>query len=162
MSGALGLVSKGDEGNIMSRHTSDSLLFAAVRTPQPNENWIDVGTGAGFPGLVLAICYPRTYFVLLDSNKKKLGFLRVLTANLGLTNVELRAERSSETAPGFDVAVARALANPEKAIGLILPLVSPGGEIIVAATEQVEGAEPITTDFPEIDSPGRFLKMTRR
>ncbi|MGH2726026.1 MAG: RsmG family class I SAM-dependent methyltransferase, partial [Actinomycetota bacterium] len=48
----LGLVAPGDRGSIVQRHTADSLLFALARPPGPGERWADVGSGAGFPGLV--------------------------------------------------------------------------------------------------------------
>jgi 16S rRNA (guanine(527)-N(7))-methyltransferase RsmG len=157
----LGLVSSGDEHHVLERHTADSLLFARARVPSPGERWIDVGSGAGFPGLVLATCYPRTVFVLLDSNKKKLGFLGVMILNLGLRNVELRNDRASKSEGGFDVAVSRAFAQPTLALNQMVGLVKPGGLVVVAATTEVDGIATIRANLPTIDSPGTFLMMTR-
>lgn len=149
----LGLVSTGDEGVVLARHTADALLFALARAPQPRESWVDLGSGGGFPGLVLAICYQETQFTLVDSNRKKAGFLQMEALNLGLRNVRVEAVRADAVQKQFDVGVARALAEPEKAIAMLRALIRPGGTILVAGIGQVTGAETITLDVPDVDSP---------
>ena len=157
----LGLVSTGDEGSILRRHTADSLLFALARSPRAGERWVDVGSGAGFPGLVLAICYPQAGFSLVEAQRKKAGFLDMQVLDLGLANVEVFAERAERLDLRFDVAVARAVADPRDTIEALLPMVRADGQVIVAGTGSVAGAEVFQADIPEVDSPRRVFMMTR-
>src|SRR5687767_1639503 len=78
----LGLISQRDAGHVLSRHTADSLLFALVRAPEPDDRWIDVGSGAGFPGVVLAACFPESSFVLLEPQRRRAAFLEMQAARL--------------------------------------------------------------------------------
>jgi chromosome partitioning protein len=129
----LGLVAPGDLERLITRHLADSLLFALVRAPRPGESWVDVGSGAGFPGLPLACCYAETSFVLAEPLRRRAGFLDVQVATLGLTNVTVDQRRAEDLPKDFDVAVARALASPEEALSQLGDLVRPGGLAIVAA-----------------------------
>ena len=156
----VGLVSTGDEELILPRHTADSLLFALARAPKPDEQWIDVGSGGGFPGLVLAICYPQTVFTLVEAQSKKAGFLDMQVLDLGLSNVTVSAERAERLEPDFDVAVARAVTNPEAAFPMLLRLVKDDGIAMVAGTGWVQGARVFQAEIPEVDSPKRVLMMT--
>ncbi|MGH2726650.1 MAG: 16S rRNA (guanine(527)-N(7))-methyltransferase RsmG [Actinomycetota bacterium] len=161
----LGLVAPGDRRSIVQRHTADSLLFAFARPPAPGERWADVGSGAGFPGLVLAICYPATSFTLVEPNSRRAGFLELQVTALGLVNASVEARRSQELGSGFDVAVARALENPAAAILTLQSLVRPGGAAIVAAGSseaRPDGASLIRLeDLGDVDSPGVLFMMSR-
>lgn len=156
----VGLVSTGDEELIAGRHTADSLLFALARAPQPNERWVDVGSGGGFPGLVLAICYPQTGFTLVEAQAKKAGFLDMQVLDLGLANVKVFPDRAERLEADFEVAVARAWKDPEAAFPILLRLVSDDGLAMVAGTGWVAGAEVFQAEIPEVDSPKRVLMMT--
>ena len=161
----LGLIAPGDRASIVSRHTADSLLFAAARQPIPSERWIDVGSGAGFPGLVLACCFPYTSFTLLEPNAKKAGFLELQASSLGLSNTEILARRLQEVDGSFDVAVARAFSAPVSTLLELQSLVRPGGDLVVAAgpTEEVpSGARRVQLEgFDDVDSPGVLFMMSR-
>jgi 16S rRNA (guanine527-N7)-methyltransferase len=161
----LGLVSSGDAGIVVERHTADSLLFAVARPPMPGERWVDAGSGAGFPGLVLACCYPRTAFTLVEPLRKRAGFLELEIASLGLQNAEVRAERLENLEPIYDVAVARALADPSEALARLLACVTPGGSVLVAAGPGAippEGASIVRVENPgSVDSPGVLFMMSR-
>lgn len=156
----IGLVSTGDEDLVPSRHTADCLLFALARAPRPGERWVDVGSGGGFPGLVLAICYPQTGFTLVEAQAKKAGFLDMQVLDLGLANVSVHPDRVERLEARFDVAVARAWKDPGDAFPILLSLVGEGGLAMVAGTGTVEGAEVFQADIPEVDSPRRVLMMT--
>ncbi len=106
-----------DIGEMISGHLLDSL---AVRPFLHGTNIIDIGTGAGFPGLPLAIAEPKLAFTLLDSNGKKIGFVQHVVTTLGLANVTPVKARSENYAPVklFDTGIARALASIPKIIEL--------------------------------------------
>ena len=161
----LGLVAASDEGAILARHTADSLLFALVRPPEPGERWADVGSGAGFPGLVLAICYPGTDFTLIEPQQRRGAFLEMQRATLGIDNVEVAIKRSEALPAGiFDVVVARALAEPSLALEGMLRLAARDGTVIVAAGSHAvapHGVEDIRLERPGVDSPGRLFMMSQ-
>jgi len=106
-----------DIHEMISGHLLDSL---AVRPFLHGSNIIDIGTGAGFPGLPLAIAEPDRSFTLLDSNGKKINFVQHIVTTLGLENVtpvKARSEKYASDEP-FDTVIARALASIPKIIEL--------------------------------------------
>ena len=160
------MVAPGED--IVRRHTADSLLFALVRTPAPGERWIDVGSGAGFPGLVLAACFPDASFTLLEPLKRRAGFLELQAAGLGLGNARVEARRLSEVEDAsHDVAVARALEKPSRALrSMVRVVVSTGVAVAAVGSNEQTPADPAIQearldDFGAVDSPGRFFMMTR-
>ncbi|MEX2557263.1 MAG: RsmG family class I SAM-dependent methyltransferase [Actinomycetota bacterium] len=161
----LGLVAPGDRGSMVARHTADSLLFALARPPIPGETWVDVGSGAGFPGLVLACCYPETRFTLIEPSERRAGFLELQLAGLGLANVEVVARRLEDVSGAFDIGVARAFQAPSLALRSMITLVKVGGRVIVAAGphEAVPaGATAVTLErLGDVDSPGVLFMMSR-
>jgi 16S rRNA (guanine527-N7)-methyltransferase len=162
----LGLVAPADVDVVVSRHTADSLLFAMAREPRPGESWLDIGSGAGFPGIPLACCFPLTAFTLVEPLKKRSGFLELVAGDLGLSNVSVVAQRLEDSpAKGFDVAVARALAGPAGATESALGRVRRSGEVCVAIGSPdliARGARLVGVEVPgDVDSPGLFSMMTR-
>lgn len=162
----LGLVAAGDEGDLIPRHTADSMLFALARTPAADERWVDVGSGAGFPGIVLACCFPECSFTLLEPQGRRAGFLELVTSDLGLANVVVDGRRLESLGDGgFDVAVARAFSDPNKALRALAVAVRPGGEVVVALGAQVQIDPPariVEVQVPDdVDSPGLFSMMSR-
>lgn len=161
----LGLVSPEDAGSVIERHTADSLLFALARPPAPGERWVDVGSGAGFPGVVLAVCYPNTSFALVEPLRKRAGFLELEVATLGTQNAEVLTLRSQALEPTYDVAVARALAPPEETLRRLLACLRPGG-VALAAAGPGAGIPPGATlvrpaNSDAVDSPGLLFMMSR-
>jgi 16S rRNA (guanine527-N7)-methyltransferase len=164
-SSRLGLISLGDADLVIPRHTADSLLFALARTPRAGERWLDVGSGAGFPGFVLACCYPGCSFTLLEPLKRRAGFLELMASDLGLANVSIDGRRLEAVTEGFDAAVARAFTDPIAALRGMSGAVVPGGEAIVAVGRDAvveEAARLVAVETPgNVDSPGLFFMMTR-
>jgi len=112
-------------GEIVRRHILDSLSVALY--VQPGCRLADLGSGAGFPGVPLAIACPRSAAVLIESRRKRANFLRELARRCGLSNLEVLEERAEEVAarrPGsFDLVVSRAvwpIADFLKLCGLLL------------------------------------------
>ncbi|MGI6644815.1 MAG: 16S rRNA (guanine(527)-N(7))-methyltransferase RsmG [Bacilli bacterium] len=119
---------------IVEKHFYDSILLA--NTMDFNDvSLIDVGTGAGFPGVVLKIIFPTIKLTLLESNKKKCGFLTDLVRHLHLDNVNIVNERAEIYAINnrevYDVAVTRAVSSLSTVLELSTPLVKVNGKIIV-------------------------------
>lgn len=98
-----------DPEDMITGHLLDSL---SVRPMLSGSRILDVGTGAGFPGLPLAIVEPEKSFMLVDSNNKKIMFVDHVVALLGLTNVTAEKARTEDFAPGkrFATVIARAVA----------------------------------------------------
>jgi 16S rRNA (guanine527-N7)-methyltransferase len=128
-----------DLNAMVSGHVLDSL---SVRPLLEGSRIIDIGTGAGFPGLPLAIVAPRQQFVLLDSNGKKIGFVRHMIADLQLDNALAVQARAEDYAPGerFDTVIARALAAAPRLIALAGHLVERNG-VLLAQKGQYPAAE---------------------
>ena len=136
----------------LDRHYTDSLapLGYAELFPQ-GASLIDVGSGAGFPGLPLAIARPDLKVTLLDSLMKRIHFLRAVADELGLENVRLvhsRAEdggRDEKHREQYDIAVARAVAPLPVLCELLLPFVKVGGRMICykgpSAAEELEAGQ---------------------
>lgn len=159
-SARLGLVSEADLPSLLRRHTADSLLFALVRAPKAGEAWADVGSGAGFPGLVLACCYPATKFALVEPARRRAAFLELVSEGLGLANVEVVMKRAEQVPERFDVCVTRALAEPERALAILTGMLRPGGQAIVAVSASAgapAGVREVRLEASGADLPGRFL-----
>jgi 16S rRNA (guanine527-N7)-methyltransferase len=114
---------------MLTHHLLDSL---AVSPDLHGATVADVGTGAGFPGLPLAVCNPQRHFTLIDSTAKKIRFVEHAASLLGLTNVSAvhaRAESFPATAP-FDTVVARALAPLPQMLDTVTPLCGPETHVL--------------------------------
>jgi len=158
----LGLVTERTLDAVVSRHTADSLLFALARRPLPEDAWVDVGSGAGFPGLVLACCFPDARFTLVEPQKRRAGFLELQLHQLGLQNTEVLPTRAAELEPAFDVATARALAEPLIALEALKSLVKPEGSVLLAVGDTAMApseADDLDVARPGVDSPGRFFMI---
>ena len=133
-----------DRDEALVKHVLDSLTVTGLPEYKAAEKIIDVGTGAGFPGALLAIVSPEKEFVLLDSTLKRLKVIDEFADALGIMNlktVHARAEEISgkpEFKGSFDVCVSRAVANLEKLSGWCLPFVRRGGTFIAYKGENYD------------------------
>ncbi len=114
-----------------------SLSYKAAFEPEPWVRAVDIGSGAGFPGLVLKICYPEIDMLLVEAARRRATFLRHLIRRLGLTRIRCihaRAEQlhgDPEHRGRYHVAFARAVGGVAGAVSLAEPLLSPGGRLIL-------------------------------
>jgi 16S rRNA (guanine527-N7)-methyltransferase len=160
-----------DRDAMVTVHILDSL---AARPLLHGTTVLDIGTGAGFPGLPLAIVGPDRRFVLLDSINKKIQFVQHAAAVLGLTNVEAVKARAEDYAPGyrFDTVIARAVASLPQLLELAGHHVGEGGVFIALKgrypaeeLRQIPGGWDYTIEelsVPGLDAGSRHAVLLRR
>jgi 16S rRNA (guanine527-N7)-methyltransferase len=125
-----------DDAAIIDKHFLDSLSCIRAVVPALIGPAIDVGSGAGFPGLVLKVAFPQRQFILLDAIEKRIRFLERVIARLGLTGVKAVHARAEDAAQlpefreRFDVVFARAVAPLRVLAEYTLPFARPGGQVI--------------------------------
>ncbi len=168
----------------IQKHIIDSLAICDLEEYRNADNVIDIGTGAGFPGALLAIVSPEKKFVLLDSTLKRLKVIDEFAEILQISNItttHARAEeiaRKKEFASSFDLCVSRAVANLQKLSTWCLPFVKNGGYFISYKGENyneeidaakasirklggvIEGIEHVDSDSVEIS--GHVLIKIRK
>ncbi len=119
--------------DVYLKHFYDSLTIAKIYDLNDARTLCDIGTGAGFPGIVLKIFYPNLKVVLIDALQKRITYLNRVIDELGLENIEarhIRAEELTRENVVFDVVTARAVAPLSKLLPWAMPLVSPTGVFI--------------------------------
>lgn len=129
------LISHGDESHIVRRHFIDSLCLLRMIDIAKNTRLLDLGTGAGFPGIPLKIVRPDLDLVLLESKRKKGLFLRQLLSHLELQDVMLsigRAEDLVSQIQFVDMVCSRAVADASTLLKLSISYIKPAGGSIIA------------------------------
>jgi 16S rRNA (guanine527-N7)-methyltransferase len=146
---------------MVSNHLLDSMAVLPHLWPQ---RWLDVGSGAGLPGIVLAVMRPEWSFTLLDSNSKKTGFVQQAVIDLGLRNVEVCCARVEQwqVQQKFDGIVSRAFAEAADFVTQTRHLLADGGRwaAMKGAPEQELARLPagvvvekvITLQVPELEA----------
>jgi len=138
-----GLIGPLELPRLWTRHILNSVIVAPLLKPGRVG---DVGSGAGLPGLVLAIARPDVRFVLIEPMERRVAWLREQTAELALDNVEVLRARAEEIRGGerLDQVTARAVSALRKLIPLTVPLLRPGGELVLmkgaGAAAEIEAA----------------------
>lgn len=132
-----------DYDEVMKKHFIDSISLCKAYDTKKNISVIDVGCGAGFPGLALKIAYPNFKVTLLDSLNKRVQFLEAVIEKLGLTEITCihgRAEdfaKKGKLRESFDLVVSRAVANLSTLSEYCLPYAKVGGYFIPYKSEKV-------------------------
>ena len=132
----LGFLGPKEQERLWERHLNDALALAVIRRPQPAAQWADLGSGAGLPGLPLALAYRSTSFTLIDAQRRRVDWVAATAAALHLANVTVVHARLEDYGRGpgraaFDVATARALASLPVVAELGLPLLKTGGQLLI-------------------------------
>jgi 16S rRNA (guanine527-N7)-methyltransferase len=160
-----------DRDEMVTAHVEDSL---SVRPVLHGVRILDVGTGAGFPGLPLAIAEPDRDFTLLDSNNKKIQFVQHAAGLLGLDNVTAIKARVEDFAPGyrFDTVIARAVASLAELLDMAGHHVGEDGVFVALKgrypEEELEevpsewGCEVLELDVPGLEPGSRHAVLLRR
>lgn len=136
------LTSITEEKDIVIKHFIDSLYLLKTNSVSRCETLLDLGTGAGFPSIPLAIVYNDKRFFLIESNNKKVSFLTHLKSKLNLSNIFIKAERSEDLSSEkhyrekYDCAISRALAKFPIAMEISIALVKNKGIVVYYASQK--------------------------
>jgi 16S rRNA (guanine527-N7)-methyltransferase len=132
---SMNLVGPMSQATMMRELILDSLAPLTV-WPNPNATVIDVGSGAGLPGIPLAISLPNAQFTLVEPRKKRAQFLRIAAHRLGLKNIQVTESRIEDAQlPPFDIAISKAVFSPEEFLEIMINHVSQNGFLISMCAE---------------------------
>ena len=162
----MGLIAGSDRERIWERHVLDSVAATTAFTREDRDA-VDLGSGAGLPGIALAIELPGVRFVLAESRARRVGFLEYAVAELELENVSVHHGRAEALPHGaFDVATARAFAPPLRSWAAAEPLLRPAGRLVYFSGGPFDadlGSDPpAIRELPVLDSSRTLVIMSRR
>jgi 16S rRNA (guanine527-N7)-methyltransferase len=163
----LGVVSRSDANRIRERHILDSLRAAPV--VEGSDVAADLGSGAGLPGLVVAITLPRLRMLLVERRPRRAALLELAVDELGVSNASVFAGRVAEAPDRVDVALARAFAPLDEAWAQARGILRPRGRLVYFAgagtTIPAAPAGSVILDVlhtPVLESSGALVIMTRQ
>jgi 16S rRNA methyltransferase gidB len=145
-----------EKEDVYLKHFYDSLTLSKVIDLKQDLTLCDVGSGAGFPGIVLKICFPNLKITLLDSLQKRVNYLNEIIKKLDLKNIEAIHTRAEDYAKQnrekFDIVTARAVANLKILSELCIPMVKVNGLFIAMKANIEEEIENSTEILKKLDS----------
>ena len=124
----LGLLGPREMPKLWTRHILNSAVVAEL--VEPGKKVADIGSGAGLPGIPMAIAQPEASFTLIEPMERRSNWLLEQVEALGLTNVRVLRARAEEVGEAFDIVTARAVSALPKLLRMTVPLTRHGGEII--------------------------------
>jgi len=143
-----------EKEDVYLKHFYDSLTISKIIDIK-NQRICDLGSGAGFPGLVLAICYPESNLTLIESNGKKCYFLNIVKDKLELNNVTVINTRVEEYAKEnreiYDIVTARAVAPLKHLLEYGVPLVKVNGSFVAMKSNIEEEIKNIGNYYEKLD-----------
>lgn len=151
------------EAQVVETHFLDSLTLLPFLDGAGEVHLLDVGSGAGFPGLALACVRPDARFTLCEPRQKRVSFLRHVVRTLGLANVEVVADRVEAQASAwqgrFTHITSRAVAEPAAFLPLVRPLVTPATRVLLmlARAEGLAGIDRLVSGPWRVDAERRFV-----
>lgn len=166
----LGLVAEADGARLQERHVLDCLRAAAL-VEESDRLAYDLGSGAGLPGVVVAIARPQVHVRLVEAQRRRAAFLELVVETLAAPNLSVEAGRAETTREPADVCFARALAPLEQAWRLAYPRLRDGGRLVYFAGEgwrrpaaPLSGASHMSASVRSeslLESCGPLIIMTR-
>lgn len=159
----ISLISVKDRARVVERHVLDSLCLLACNPRLAGKHILDVGPGAGFPGLVLAMWDSSARLTLVESKSKPVAFLRAVRRSIGLANVEVvhaRLESVADPArmPLVDIVTSRAVGGTLWLAGQVAPVLQPGGAVVVYTARRHRGSTLTAGDTRTLKQLGYSLE----
>jgi 16S rRNA (guanine527-N7)-methyltransferase len=138
----LGLVSRSDSSRLLERHVLDSLRASSVISDR-DRKVADLGSGAGLPGVVLAVSFPQSSVTLIEPRERAAGFLELVADRLGLSNVTIAMVPAEDVAAGMavDVVTARAFGPLQRSWAVAWPILRSGGRMVYFAGRRMARPE---------------------
>jgi 16S rRNA (guanine527-N7)-methyltransferase len=164
----LGMIGRADREHLHERHVVDSLRAVPLLGPAPMQV-VDVGSGAGLPGIPLALARPDLSFCLTELRRRRVAFLELAVDDLQLRNVRVFAGKVEGLTGPFDVCLSRAFAEPARAWTVAESLLSQSGKLLFWAGRSFDvtsgtpgGARISVSTAPELADAGPVVIMTRQ
>lgn len=161
-----GMVADADARRLRTRHILDSLRVIAV-VEESDRDAYDLGSGAGLPGIVVAVARPTLTVRLVEIRARRAAFLELAIERLGLANARVLRSRIEDLSQPVDLCFARALAALPRAWELAEPLLRPGGRLVYFAGEgaripdRIAGRTPEISHGPVLERGGPLVIMAR-
>jgi 16S rRNA (guanine527-N7)-methyltransferase len=163
-----GMIGRSDRGQLRERHIVDSLRGGTLLGPAPGQV-LDLGSGAGLPGIPLAIARPDLIFCLAELRKRRVAFIELAVDSLGLSNVKVFAGNVEQLVGPYDVCLSRAFAELDRAWKVAQRLLSPTGKLLFwagrtfdAAAGAPAGASISVSPAPRLADAGAVVIMSRQ
>jgi 16S rRNA (guanine527-N7)-methyltransferase len=142
----LGLLGPREMPKLWTRHILNSAVVAELVSA--GKTVADVGSGAGLPGIPMAIAQPDAQFTLIEPMERRSDWLKQIAAELSLTNVTVLRARAEEVGESFDLVTARAVSALPKLLRLTVPITNHGGKVLALkgskAAEEIEEAKKLS------------------
>jgi len=136
--------------------------IAPITFLPPIKKAMDIGTGAGFPGMILAFALPQTHFTLVEPLAKRASFLQFVKADLGLTNVDVKAVRVEQLPPSpYDFITSRAVTDTKMLLKLSEPFRCEGTLLLFYKGEKVYGEVDESFDYQIIEKQNRHYLLIK-
>jgi 16S rRNA (guanine527-N7)-methyltransferase len=163
-----GMIGRADREQLRERHVVDSLR-ALPLLGSPPAQVVDLGSGAGLPGIPLAIARPDLSFCLAEVRRRRAAFIELAVESLQLRNVRVFAGKVEDLTGPFDVCLSRAFTQPARAWAIAESLLSPTGKLLFWAGRRFDvasgtpgGARISVSTTPELADAGPVVIMTRQ
>ncbi len=152
----INLTSEKIPSEILHRHIFDSLQYARVISP--SDRIMDIGSGAGFPGIPLKIVYPHLILTLVEGQRKRCSFLEAVVSNLALQDTDVINERAEKISPvpmTVGVVILRAVSDIKSCLDLAVRFLEKGGKVVLKKNpDENMAADPLHGDFSLIEEVG--------
>ena len=145
----INLISRQNSERVVDDLLYDSITLLRFIIARAGTRILDLGSGAGFPGLVIAAAHPQLNLISVEANRRKIEFQRHAVREMGLANVRLLSDRIERLQPlNCDIAIAKAVASIEGACRLIVPHLVTGGDLFLPRSQQ---ENCLTIDWTSLD-----------